>query len=66
MVIDTPPCHPVVMTDQLVLIDPRPTDRPLDWRLDERTRDLGRRGVQEAREALARFRPKAAALSPHR
>jgi hypothetical protein len=31
-----------------------PTERPpVDWRLDEHTREVGRRGVAEARRALA-------------
>jgi hypothetical protein len=37
------------MTRQLVLIE----DREKDWRLDERTREAGRKGVAEARKALA-------------
>jgi len=36
------------MADQLHLIEP---DDP-EWRLDERTRDSGRKGVQAARQAL--------------
>ena len=36
------------MEEQLVLIEgPEP-----EWRLDERTREAGRRGVEQAREAL--------------
>jgi hypothetical protein len=35
------------MTTQLVLVDEAP-----EWRLDERTRSTGRRGVAQAREAL--------------
>jgi len=38
------------MTRQLVLIEETQT---LDWRLDEQTRETGRRGVAEARKALA-------------
>ena len=47
--------HPLVkvvaMKRQLVLID---TDHVGDdhWRLDDRTREVGRRGVAKAREAL--------------
>lgn len=37
------------MRDQLTLID----RTRADWRLDERTKELGRRGVAAAREALA-------------
>ena len=36
------------MRNQLALIDPKPAD----WRLDERTRQLGRQGVAAARAAL--------------
>ena len=36
------------MTDQLTLIDT--SDEA--WRLDERTREIGRRGVEQARRAL--------------
>jgi hypothetical protein len=36
------------MTDQLLLIE---TGEP-DWRLDERTREAGRKGVEAARRAL--------------
>jgi hypothetical protein len=38
------------MATQLVLLD---TDAP-DWKLDPETREIGRRGVAEAREALRR------------
>ncbi len=34
-------------TNQLVLIDTSP-----DFRIDDRTKDLGRRGIAAAREAL--------------
>jgi len=36
------------MERQLVLIE----ERPSDYRLDERTREAGRRGIAAAREAL--------------
>jgi hypothetical protein len=36
------------MGRQLVLLDPK----NIDWRLDERTREAGRRGIAEARQAL--------------
>jgi hypothetical protein len=36
------------MGRQLVLLDPK----TIDWRLDERTREVGRRGIAEARRAL--------------
>jgi hypothetical protein len=35
-------------TTQLVLI----TEVSAEWRLDERTREVGRRGVEQARRAL--------------
>jgi hypothetical protein len=38
------------MARQLVLIST--TD--IDWRLDERTKEVGRRGISEARAALRR------------
>ena len=45
----TPPGDDGDMTRQLVLIDAK----DVDWRLDERTKELGRRGILEARKALA-------------
>ena len=36
-------------------------ERPNDWRLDEETKDAGRRGIAEAREALAEARRRTAA-----
>jgi len=53
--------HPLVMMRamqvQLVLID----DTPVEWHIDDRTREIGRRGLAEAREALqAAARKKAA------
>src|SRR5207247_5316268 len=44
----TPFCQNGAMADQLHLIEP---DDP-EWRLDERTRDTGRKGVEAARQAL--------------
>jgi hypothetical protein len=38
------------MAQQLVLISPS----ECDWRLDEATKELGRRGISEARDALRR------------
>jgi hypothetical protein len=38
------------MERQLVLIE----ERDADYRLDERTREIGRRGIAAAREALRR------------
>jgi hypothetical protein len=37
--------------DQLKLLE-----APVLWRLDERTREMGRKGVQDARRALAEAR----------
>ncbi|MCZ7527297.1 MAG: hypothetical protein M5U14_13510 [Acidimicrobiia bacterium] len=42
------------MSRQLRLLD---GGRPPDWRLDERARRVGRRGVAQARRALERARP---------
>ncbi len=39
------------MKQQLVLIE-----TPPEWRLDETTREVGRRGLAEARQALAAAR----------
>ena len=44
------------MERQLVLLEPEDP-----WRLDEQTREIGRRGVAEAREALRKARQAAAA-----
>jgi hypothetical protein len=44
------------MEKQLVLVEP--TERP--WELDERTRQVGKRGLEQAREALRRARREAA------
>ena len=46
------------MADQLTLITE--PDRS-DWRLDDRTRELGRQGVQAARRALQEAARRAAA-----
>jgi len=35
--------------EQLVLVEP-PAER---WRIDDHTRDVGRKGVEQARQALA-------------
>ncbi len=45
----TPPPHNGDMQRQLVLID----KAPRSWQLDERTREVGRKGLAEARRALA-------------
>ena len=44
----TPSCHSGDMNDQLALLE----DDDREWKLDERTREIGRRGVASAREAL--------------
>lgn len=41
------------MQAQLVLLDHEDNNQNLDWRLDEPTRERGRRGVAAARAALA-------------
>ncbi len=43
------------MKNQLVLLQ---NDRP--WELDEHTREIGRRGLEQARDALRQARPRAA------
>ena len=43
------------MERQLVLIEPEPAD----WQLDETTRDIGRKGVAAARQALEQARREA-------
>jgi len=60
----TPACDHGAMPQQLVLIDPdgdrqRTND---DWRLDDETREVGLRGIAEARRILA----EASRRSPHR
>ena len=42
------------MNDQLVLLDDNETRPERGWRLDEQTREIGRRGVAQARNALRR------------
>lgn len=53
--------HPAVivmdMNDQLVLLEHNEDDRFTYRRLDEHTREVGRRGVASAREALRRAAP---------
>lgn len=48
----TPPVETVAMARQLTLIE-----TPKTWRLDERTREIGRRGIASARAELAAHRP---------
>jgi len=45
------------MARQLTLI----SSTEIDWRLDERTKELGRRGISDARAALRRATPPLAA-----
>ena len=40
------------MNDQLVLIQPNSTNTSKEWQLDPATREIGRRGVILARQAL--------------
>ena len=47
-VLSHPPAILVNMNDQLALLE----DDDRQWRLDERTREIGLRGVAQAREAL--------------
>jgi hypothetical protein len=42
----------LTMNEQLLLVCGSPEEPP--WRLDDHTREVGRRGLQEAREALRR------------
>jgi hypothetical protein len=53
------------MTKQLTLIT-SPAGRPQAWRLDERTRRIGRKGLAEARAALVDARRGARAPDPPR
>ena len=55
MFLSHPPFIVVDMETQLPLIDPTPAA----WSLDQRTREIGRRGVAQAREALRRAVPPA-------
>jgi len=48
----TPPVEDVAMERQLTLME-----TPKPWRLSERTREIGRKGIAEARAALAQHRP---------
>jgi hypothetical protein len=45
------------MARQLILLEPGPAD----WRLDERTKQVGREGLTEARRALQQAAKRAAA-----
>ena len=51
-----PPFIMGTMNTQLVLID----DRSPDWRLDDKTRETGRKGLAEARAALQKAAQRAA------
>lgn len=52
------------MNDQLELLDDENDDgadaRAAGWQIDEHTRDIGRRGVAQAREALRQAARRAA------
>ena len=48
------------MQPQLFAVEPEP-----DWRLDEETRAIGRRGVAQARETLRQAREEAAQKREH-
>ena len=48
----TPPTENVAMERQLTLME-----SPKPWRLSERTREIGLKGIAEARAALAQHRP---------
>ena len=50
----TPPVETGIMARQLTLME-----KPTAWRLDERTRETGRRGIASARAVLAEHRPDA-------
>ena len=50
------------MERQLVLIE----ERGADYRLDERTREIGRRGIAAAREALRKSAPALPPSAHHR
>jgi hypothetical protein len=43
---------------QMMLIEPR-----TDWRLDERTKEIGRHGIDQARRALVEAARRAAAVA---
>ena len=46
---------------QLLLLEDRPDDWHNDWRLDDSTRETGRKGLAEARAALQEAMRRAAA-----
>jgi hypothetical protein len=52
----TPPPHTQNMSKQLRLIQPNTT-----WRLDDETRQIGRQGIADARQALKDSRTRYAA-----
>jgi hypothetical protein len=54
----TPSCDDHGMATQLALRFEAPDD---DWRLDDHTREAGRRGLREARRALAEVATRRAA-----
>jgi hypothetical protein len=52
----TPPPDTGAMTKQLTLINGSHRGGPHAWRLDEQTREIGRRGLVDARAALVQGR----------
>ncbi|HYI61251.1 MAG TPA: hypothetical protein VEW93_05540 [Acidimicrobiales bacterium] len=52
------------MARQLDLLPPTPGDD--DWRLDHETIEVGRRGLAQARAALAAAQARSAEADPHR
>ncbi|HZA77603.1 MAG TPA: hypothetical protein VE623_14570 [Acidimicrobiales bacterium] len=52
------------MTKQLTLVSSSGPVRPRAWRLDERTREIGRRGLTEARAALTSARRRSQDADP--
>jgi hypothetical protein len=56
----TPPGDDGVMTNQLILVDASTND----FRLDDRTREIGRAGIAAARQALAEAVRRSAEAEP--
>ncbi|HET6835078.1 MAG TPA: hypothetical protein VFH30_14480 [Acidimicrobiales bacterium] len=54
------------MTKQLSLITGSHRSRPHAWRLDEQTREVGRKGLVDARAALTHARRRGPAAPPER
>ena len=49
------------MADQLRLLADTDRYADIDWRIDDHTREIGRQGVADARQALAAARKRVAA-----